>query len=119
MRQRSGCETGSRSKSNTGLTMWAVERYLDGLLVGACGLFPQDDQLELAYIIDHRYRRQGYAAEAASAAVAVGRAVRPGWRIYATIRPDNAGSIRVAEIVGLHPTATVEDEFRALAVYDL
>lgn len=101
------------------LTMWAVERRLDGVLVGACGLFPQEGRLELAYIIDHRYRRLGYAAEAARAAVAAGQAVRPGLRIYATIRPGNTASIGVAKAVGLRPAGTVEDEFGALAVYDL
>ena len=102
-----------------GLTMWAVERQLDSVVVGACGLFPKEDRLELAYIIDHRYRLNGYAAEAAGAAVATGQAVRPGARIYATIRPDNEGSIRVAETVGLEPVGRVEDDFGSLVVYEL
>ena len=102
-----------------GLTMWAVERRCDGVLVGACGLFPQPDRLELGYIIDHRYRRQGYATEAAKAAVAAGQEARPGCRIYATIRPHNRASVGVAEAVGLHGTGTLEDDLGQLLVFDL
>ncbi len=35
-----------------GLTMWAVERLTDSSFVGACGLFPQDERLELGYTIE-------------------------------------------------------------------
>jgi RimJ/RimL family protein N-acetyltransferase len=99
--------------------MWAVERRGDDVLVGACGLFPHTDRLELGYIIDHRYRRQGYAVEAARAAVACAQAVRPGRRIYATIRPENEWSLRVAGAVGLVRTGSVADEHGELLVYDL
>ncbi len=107
-----------RQQREHALTMWAVERRQDAQLVGACGLFPQDARLELAYIIDHRHRGSGYASEAARAAVAAGRARRPGWRIYATIRPNNPASVRVAESAGLQPAAPVEDDAGALLIYD-
>jgi RimJ/RimL family protein N-acetyltransferase len=48
-----------------------------------------------------------------------GQASRPGWRIYATIRPDNKASGRVAEAAGLRPTSTVTDDLGDLTVYDL
>lgn len=91
------------------LTMWPVEHRLSSELVGACGLFPEREALELCYIVDHGHRHKGYAAEAASAAIAIGRAAHPGWRIYATIRPDNKASARVAAALGLHYVETTVD----------
>lgn len=99
--------------------MWAVERLADEGLIGACGVFPHAERLELAYIIDHRYRCRGYATEAARAAVEAGQEARPGCTVYATIRPQNRASIRVAEAVGLRARQTVSDDLGDLVVYHL
>jgi len=101
-----------------GMTMWAMERQADDRLVGACGLFPQGEALELAYIVDHRYRRRGYATEAALAAVTAGAEAWPGSRIYATIRPDKEASRHVAERSGLRLQRQVADDFGDLLVYE-
>jgi RimJ/RimL family protein N-acetyltransferase len=101
-----------------GLTMWAAERQQDGQLIGACGLFPKDERLELAYIIDHRFWRSGYATEAARAALKAGAASRPAWPIFATIRPSNIWSLRVAETIGMRRAASVMDDRGELLVYE-
>ena len=101
-----------------GLTMWALEQQADDRLVGACGLFPQGESLELAYIVDHRFRGRGYATEAAIAVVTEGAQARPGSRIYATIRPGKAASQVVAERSGLRPRERITDDFGDLLVYE-
>lgn len=102
-----------------GMTMWAVERLFDDTFVGACGLFPEPDRLELAYILDHRHWRLGYATEAVTAVVAAVREAGEARTIYATIRPHNLGSIRVAEKVGLNLAEEVTDDRGALWVFTL
>lgn len=102
-----------------GLTMWAVERRIHSGVIAACGLFPHDDGLELGYIVDHRHVGNGYATEAARAVCDAARNERPDERIFATIRPHNAGSIRVAENLGFRLGGEVTDEAGALLVYEL
>ena len=101
-----------------GMTMWALEQQADDRLIGACGLFPQRGAMELAYVVDHRFRRRGYATEAALAVVAAGAEARPGSRIYATIRPDKAASRLVAERSGLRLKDRGADDFGELLVYE-
>jgi RimJ/RimL family protein N-acetyltransferase len=101
----------------TGLTMWAVERREAPGLVGACGIFPHEDGLELGYIVDHRHVGNGYAREVARAVCDCVRDERPGERIYATIRLDNAASIHVAERIGFRLTESSETS--PLLVYEL
>ena len=98
--------------------MWALEQQADDRLVGACGLFPHGEALELAYIVDHRFRRRGYATEAALAVVAAAADARPRSLIFATIRPDKEASRRVAERSGLRLQQRVADDFGNLLVYE-
>jgi len=94
-----------------GLTMWAVERLAEpGMLIGACGLFPHDDGLELGYIVERRHVGQGFATEAAKSACVAAREEWPDRCIYATIRPANTASTRVAERVGLRLTGQITDD---------
>lgn len=98
--------------------MWALEQQADDRLVGACGLFPHDDGLELAYIVDHRFRGRAYATEAAVAVVTASAQAQPGSRIYAMIRPGKAASQVVAERSGLRLQKRVTDDFGDLLVYE-
>jgi [ribosomal protein S5]-alanine N-acetyltransferase len=75
----------------------------DGTFVGSCGAFLGrcGDEPEIGYEIDLRWRRRGYATEAVkvvtNAVHAAGHA-----RVWATIRPANVASIRIARAVGYH-----------------
>ena len=81
-----------------GISMWAVDHKRIGL-IGLCGFFIHGKELEIGYVIKFDYQGQGFGAEAASAALAA--ACDAGWPVFATIRPSNATSIRVAEKIGL------------------
>lgn len=103
-----------------GLSMWAVDLLDGGGTVGLCGFLPAADdpgtgEIELGYVVKASVWGRGYATEAATAAV--GAAHRAGRTVYATIRPWNAGSVRVAERAGLHADGSVDDERGPLLVY--
>lgn len=88
-----------------GFTFWAVERRSDGVVVGNCGLkpltvpWPVPTDIEIGWMLAHDAWGQGYAAEAAAAALAEGRRLAP--RVVAIIAPANRASVRVAEKIGM------------------
>ena len=86
-----------------GFGLWAVfERGREDFL-GECGLRWTDDasEIELSYGLFPGYRGQGYATEAARAALAFGFDERKLVRIVAYSRGDNAVSHRVLEKCGM------------------
>jgi RimJ/RimL family protein N-acetyltransferase len=96
-----------------GFTMWLLERKDDRAPVGLAGfLTPRGSVLELAYIIRADEWGHGYATEAVSAAMALARDTGRG--VFATIRPANAGSIRVAEKAGLTARGSIITGTRGL-----
>jgi RimJ/RimL family protein N-acetyltransferase len=98
-----------------GMSMWAIDNRANGEMIGLCGFFPRESQLELGYVVHARFWRRGFATEAVTAAVQ--NAVRAGHRIYATIRSGNHASIRVAESAGLRLSGKSEDARGELLVY--
>ncbi len=106
-----------RQQRELGLTMWAVDNRADDVFVGACGLFPQDTELELAYIISHRHRGQRYASEAAGLVLDALDAAGIQMPVYAIIRPRNVASRRVAEVLGFRCTEERTDDRGVLLVY--
>lgn len=96
--------------------IWAVVRKADGVIVGTAGLTqwePQeglpegmgearewgeclDFSLELGYHIFRPYRRRGYAEEACRAILAWAKA-EYGCPVWAKVKPDNTGSVRLLE----------------------
>ncbi|BCJ38396.1 hypothetical protein Athai_58990 [Actinocatenispora thailandica] len=89
-----------------------------GDLVGTCGVRrgPAVAESELGYRIAGRYRRRGLATEAATAVVDECRAAGLS-RVWATIRPDNVGSRRVVEALGMRLTVTDLDDAGPLHRY--
>ena len=83
----------------------AVELRGSGKVIGNvfCG-GREYDAVEVGYIINRDYRRQGYAREALDAVI--GRAFRGGaHRVYAECDPRNEASWRLLESVGLRREA--------------
>ncbi len=85
--------------------LWAAVLKEDGRLIGRCGLLYQPvegtEEVEVSYLIDRPYWGRGLATEAARAVVKLGFEHYGFPRIVALINPENVGSVRVAEKVGL------------------
>lgn len=85
--------------------LWAAVLKEDGRLIGRCGLLYQPvegtQEVEVSYLIDRPYWGRGLATEAARAVVKLGFERYGFLRIVALINPENVGSVRVAEKVGL------------------
>ena len=91
-----------------GYGYWAVERRADGAWLGQVGFadFKRDMEPsieglpEMGWIFASHAQGQGYASEAAAAALRWADATLAAPEIVAIIDPDNASSIRVAEKAG-------------------
>ena len=87
------------------LGLWATIYKETGEFVGRCGLIPWTidgaPEVEVAYMIDKHFQRQGLGAEAARALVQYGFAQLRLRRIVALIDPENVASIHTAQRAGL------------------
>jgi RimJ/RimL family protein N-acetyltransferase len=86
-----------------GFGIWAVEHKADQKLIGWCGLqmLEKTPEIEVAYLLAQAYWNQGLATEAARAAIRYGFDELKLKRIVAIARPENTGSYRVMEKVGM------------------
>ena len=100
-----------RSERSLSLGLLAMERKIDGDVIGYCGLIEnthgQDGEPELAFELLQRAWGQGYATEASEAVLCWARA--SGYvRLWATVRDWNVASRRVLAKVGFVETGRVE-----------
>ncbi|GHU88215.1 hypothetical protein FACS1894202_03940 [Clostridia bacterium] len=74
-------------------------------LIGQAGLMKSEINgekvTEIGYIFDNKFRGQGYALEAAQACVGLAFGDYGLVKLYATIRPENAASVKLAEKLGM------------------
>ena len=91
-----------------GLYLTALKE--DGAPMGLCGLIKRDSlkDVDIGYAFLPRHAGQGYAFEAASAVLTHAKNDIGLPRIVATVRPDNAASIRLLEKLGLRYERTVQ-----------
>lgn len=82
---------------------WAVVNRADGEVIGWNGLeyLPETCETEVAYLLSRQVWGQGFATEAARAAVEYGFGTCQLSLIIGLVHPDNIGSIRVLEKIGL------------------
>ena len=93
----------------------AIALRADGSLIGVVSLTITNRELgqaELGYRLSARFWGQGYAAEAAQALVDFGFASLGLHRISAMCHPDNAGSQRVMQKVGMQYEGHLREDFR-------
>jgi RimJ/RimL family protein N-acetyltransferase len=85
-----------------GFGMWAVERKTDQAMIGRVGLFYPEGwpALEVGWMLGRAYWGQGYATEAARAAMAYGFLTLHLERIASVIHIDNKPSQTVAARLG-------------------
>jgi ribosomal-protein-alanine N-acetyltransferase len=86
-----------------GFGIWALDHRADGRLIGWCGLqmLEKTPEVEVAYLLAKAYWNQGLATEAARASIEYGLDELKLERIVAIARPENVGSYRVMEKVGM------------------
>jgi len=87
-----------------GHTVWAVEEKPTRTFIGQCGLYPTEwkgPEIELAYHFRTAAQNNGYATEAATAALAHGFTSVGLERIIALVMPANIASRRVALKAGM------------------
>lgn len=97
--------------------MRAIVERATGKLVGQIGFhggpgyngLAASDAVELSYSVDERFRRRGYATEAARGMIgwAASRGIE---RVLASIAPHNEESLGVARKLGMTTVTIVEDE---------
>ena len=85
-----------------GYGKWAVERKSDGAMIGRVGLINPAGWpgLELGWTLGKPYWGQGYASEAASAAMNYAFMTQPIDKLISCIDPDNIASQSVAKRIG-------------------
>jgi RimJ/RimL family protein N-acetyltransferase len=85
-----------------GYGTWAVERKSDGAFLGRVGLINPEGWpgLEVGWMLGRSYWGQGYATEAAEAALRYAFLTQPEDRIISLIDPENKPSQAVARRIG-------------------
>lgn len=75
----------------------------DGTYIGWCGLkyFPENGEVDLGYRFMKKYWGQGYATESSQAMLEYGFTTLSLNRIVARAMPDNVGSIKVLQKLGM------------------
>jgi len=86
-----------------GFGLYLVMLKGDGSPIGMCGLLKRESlpDVDIGFAFLPRYRSRGYAYEAAAAVLAYARAQLGLGRIVAITVPNNVGSIRILEKIGL------------------
>lgn len=91
------------SYQRLGFGVYLVGLKDTGAAIGLCGLIKRDElpDVDVGFAFLPAYWSKGYASEAASAVVDFGKREFGLQKIVAIARPDNSGSIRVLEKLGL------------------
>jgi RimJ/RimL family protein N-acetyltransferase len=103
-----------------GYGMWALERKDNGALIGRAGFIdpPGWPGFELGWTLARSQWRQGFASEAAQAALRYAFEVLERDRVISLIRPANAASIRVAQRLGMQPAGEMQFVGSPVIVYE-
>lgn len=84
-----------------GITKWKL-KLPDGTFIGRAGWSPwEENSLEIGYAIKPEFWRNGYASEAAFALVSWAKVHHPPNELVGFALPDNLGSRRVLEKIGM------------------
>ena len=105
------------------LGLWATILKETGAFIGRCGLLPWtidgQDEVEVAYMIDKRFWRRGLATEAARGIRDYAFEQLGLVRLICMIDDQNAGSIGVAEAIGMKFEREAVDEYGPYQIYSM
>ncbi|WP_433513069.1 GNAT family N-acetyltransferase [Nonomuraea sp. CA-143628] len=93
-----------KTKQDYGFVWYGIRHREGGPLIGGCGILASRTGVlepEIGYEIKHSERGNGLALEAAQAVVSELQATTTVKRLWATVRPLNAASLRICERLGL------------------
>lgn len=103
------------------LGLWATILKAENRFIGRCGLLPWTidgrNEVEVAYMIDKAYWRQGLGAEAALAIRDYGFNVLNLSRLICLIDPANQASIGVATKIGMSLERAARDDKGPFLIY--
>jgi RimJ/RimL family protein N-acetyltransferase len=102
-----------------GYGQWTVIEKATSRIVGRAGLWNPEGWpgLEVGWVIGRQYWGQGFATEAALAAVEFAFSATDAAQLISMIQPDNHRSIRVAEKIGFTGDGTVMLEGAEMLLY--
>lgn len=106
-----------------GMGQWALINKADGVLIGFCGVSPEQvegvEEANLGYRLARRYWNQGLASEAVKGVLdyVFGQLQKPA--VIAIIDPEHVASLRVAQKSGFTTFVSVEFHGRRVCVYRL
>jgi RimJ/RimL family protein N-acetyltransferase len=100
---------------------WAVERRSDGVLLGRAGLWQPEGWpgLEVGWMLARDAWGQGYATEAARAAISWAWTELAADRLISIVARDNPRSVRVAERLGMRRASAEAFRGRPVWIYAL
>ncbi|HEX8178457.1 MAG TPA: GNAT family N-acetyltransferase [Pyrinomonadaceae bacterium] len=103
-----------------GYDRWAVDDKETGAFMGWCGLQQKPDHVDLGYAVARAYWGRGFTTEAARAAIRHGFEELKFETITAIALPENVGSWRVMEKLGMKFRQRVPyQEFPAVVFYTI
>lgn len=94
----------SKSYREHGFGLFLTSLKENGIAIGICGLLKRDglDDVDIGFAFLPEFRQIGYGYEAASATLQYGKNHFGLKKIVAITQPDNRGSIRLLEKLGMH-----------------
>lgn len=96
------------------LGLWATIHKETNQFIGRCGLLPwtieERPEVEVAYLLDKKYWRQGLGTEAAQAILHYGFEQLKLTRLICMVDPNNQASAKVATNIGMTLEKEMEDE---------
>jgi RimJ/RimL family protein N-acetyltransferase len=98
------------SYARHGFGLWLVELQATGEPIGMCGLLKRDvlEDVDIGFAFLPAHQSQGYGFESAGAVLRHARDVLHLPRIVAIVNPDNEGSARLLEKLGMAFERTVQ-----------
>ena len=105
------------------LGLWATIHKETNQFIGRCGLLPWTiegrPEVEVAYLLDKKFWRQGLGTEAAQAILHYGFEQLHLSRLICLIAPNNQASAKVAINIGMTLEKEIEDETGPLRLFSI